>query len=146
MTMHLEQGLTTIRTTKRKRHITKGKMLKWTDDLRKYNKHMKRLGLSDHIMNINEYVDYVHGEWKPKVERKRTPMVLCSDSVEKTITPNVQDKKLDPPKLGNGKQISWKEKQERLEISRQYSIAPAYNKGPYMVVAREDLKTAGKKV
>ena len=41
---------------------------------------------------------------------------------------------------------SWKEVQERLEISKQYSIAPAYNKGPYMVVAKEDLKTAGKKV
>jgi len=48
--------------------------------------------------------------------------------------------------MGNGKQISWKEKQERLEISKQYSIAPAYNKGPYMVVAKEDIKTAGRKV
>ena len=36
--------------------------------------------------------------------------------------------------------------QERLEVSKQYSIVPAYNKGPYMVVAKEDLKTAGKKV
>ena len=35
---------------------------------------------------------------------------------------------------------------ERLAVSSQYSIAPAYNKGPYMVIAREDLKTAGKKV
>ena len=35
---------------------------------------------------------------------------------------------------------------DRLEVSSQYSIAPAYNKGPYMVIAKEDLKTAGKKV
>ena len=35
---------------------------------------------------------------------------------------------------------------ERLAVSSQYSIAPAYNKGPYMVIAKEDLKTAGKKV
>lgn len=35
---------------------------------------------------------------------------------------------------------------DRLAVSSQYSIAPAYNKGPYMVIAREDLKTAGKKV
>jgi hypothetical protein len=33
-----------------------------------------------------------------------------------------------------------------LAVSSQYSIAPAYNKGPYMVIAKEDLKTAGKKV
>ena len=35
---------------------------------------------------------------------------------------------------------------ERLAVSSQYSIAPAYNKGPYMVIARADLKTAGRKV
>lgn len=35
---------------------------------------------------------------------------------------------------------------ERLAVSSQYSIAPAYNKGPYMVIAKADLKTAGKKV
>lgn len=36
---------------------------------------------------------------------------------------------------------SWK-----IEASKNWTIAPAYNKGPYMVVAREDIKTAGKKV
>lgn len=35
---------------------------------------------------------------------------------------------------------------ERLEVSAGYTIAPAYNKGPYMVIAKADLKTAGKKV
>lgn len=35
---------------------------------------------------------------------------------------------------------------ERLEVSSGYTIAPAYNKGPYMVIAKADLKTAGKKV
>lgn len=35
---------------------------------------------------------------------------------------------------------------ERLAVSSQYSIAPAYNKGPYMVIAKADLKTAGRKV
>ena len=36
---------------------------------------------------------------------------------------------------------SWK-----LEASKNFTIAPAYNKGPYMVVAKEDIKTAGRKV
>ena len=35
---------------------------------------------------------------------------------------------------------------ERLEVSSQYSIAPAYNKGPYMIVDAKDFKTMGKKV
>ena len=30
--------------------------------------------------------------------------------------------------------------------NKQYTIVPAYNKGPYMVVGKEDLKTAGRKV
>lgn len=36
---------------------------------------------------------------------------------------------------------SWK-----IEASKNWTIAPAYNKGPYMVVAKEDIKTAGRKV
>ena len=34
----------------------------------------------------------------------------------------------------------------KIEASKSYTIAPAYNKGPYMVVAKEDIKTAGRKV
>ena len=34
----------------------------------------------------------------------------------------------------------------KIEASKNFTIAPAYNKGPYMVVAKEDIKTAGKKV
>jgi hypothetical protein len=49
-------------------------------------------------------------------------------------------------KIGGGGTRNWREEKERLEVSAKYSIAPAYNKGPYMVVAREDLKTAGRKV
>jgi hypothetical protein len=47
-------------------------------------------------------------------------------------------------KIGNGgtkPDDRWK-----IEESKKWTIAPAYNKGPYMVVAREDIKTAGKKV
>jgi len=36
---------------------------------------------------------------------------------------------------------SWK-----IEASKNFTIVPAYNKGPYMVVSKSDLKTAGKKV
>jgi hypothetical protein len=73
MTMHLERGLTTINTKKRKRKITKAKMEKWTEELRLHNKHMKKLGMHSHIMTIDEYVDYVHGQYKPK---KKTETVM----------------------------------------------------------------------
>ena len=34
----------------------------------------------------------------------------------------------------------------KIEASKNFTIAPAYNKGPYMVVAKQDIKTMGKKV
>ena len=36
---------------------------------------------------------------------------------------------------------SWK-----IEASKNFTIAPAYNKCPYMVVAKQDIKTMGRKV
>ena len=73
MTMHLERGLTTTNTKKRKRNITKAKMAKWTEELRLHNKHMKRIGQHDLRMTIDEYIDYVHGQYKPK---KKTETVM----------------------------------------------------------------------
>jgi hypothetical protein len=35
-------------------------------------------------------------------------------------------------------------KEERLEISKQYTLAPAYNKGAYQVIPRGDVKWIGK--
>ena len=32
----------------------------------------------------------------------------------------------------------------KLEISRKFTIAPAYNKGAYQVISREDIKHIGK--
>ena len=46
--------------------------------------------------------------------------------------------------IGNGgtkPDNSWK-----IEASKNFTIVPAYNKGPYMVVNKKDLKTAGWKV
>ena len=47
-------------------------------------------------------------------------------------------------KIGHGgtkPDNSWK-----IEASKNFTIAPAYNKGPYMVVAKQDITTMGKKV
>ena len=66
MTMHLARGLTTNNTKKRKRKITKSKLDKWTEELRKRNKEFKKMGQPNLTMTIAEYIDYVHGEYKPK--------------------------------------------------------------------------------
>lgn len=143
MTMHLARGLTTLNTKqkKSKRKPDSFYMKGWKEQNKFWKKHKLP------IMELSEYIDYVHGKWKPKDKVQPQPMLTSTDTPVRVPVRNPEpEKKLDPPKLGNGIKINWKEQQERLEISRQYSIAPAYNKGPYMVVAREDLKTAGKKV
>ena len=69
------------------------------------------------------------------------------DIAERTM-PEPREKTLsDVPmsnKIGAGgtkPDNSWK-----IEASQNFTIVPAYNKGPYMVVNKSDLKTAGRKV
>ena len=69
------------------------------------------------------------------------------DVAERTM-PEPREKTLsDVPmsnKIGHGgtkPDNSWK-----IEASKNFTIVPAYNKGPYMVVNKSDLKTAGRKV
>ena len=63
----------------------------------------------------------------------------------KPETSKITDKEIPlSNKIGSGgtkPDDSWK-----IEASKNWTIAPAYNKGPYMVVAKEDIKTAGRKV
>tara|TARA_B100001057_G_scaffold485026_1_gene564110 strand:- start:43 stop:468 length:426 start_codon:yes stop_codon:yes gene_type:complete len=141
MTMHLERGLSLLNTKKRKK---KPKPLhKYEAGFREHNKFLKKMKLAK--MTFEEYVDYVQGKWKP-AQQPQQKMSLGNPTVTEPMTRQI----LPQPKLSNritrGGTRSWKETRERLEVSKQYSIVPAYNKGPYMVVAREDLKTAGRKV
>ena len=43
-------------------------------------------------------------------------------------------------KVGNGFKRSYEEQQDRYAVSSQYSIGPAYNKGGYQVLSKEDQK------
>lgn len=145
MTMHLERGLTTLN-TKRKKTKRKSDAF-YVDGWREQNKFCKKHKLPK--MELSEYIDYVHGKWKPKSKPQPTSMLMSTDTkVRQEVT--TKQTTLPEPRLSNritrGGTRNWKETQERLEVSKQYSIVPAYNKGPYMVVAKEDLKTAGKKV
>ena len=43
-------------------------------------------------------------------------------------------------KIGGGYKRSYQEQQDRYEVSSQYSIGPAYNKGGYQVLSKADQK------
>jgi len=103
-----------------------------------------------YLLALKKYIKWLRSKGiqcnengKVIIAKRQTSNILVNENRPKQ---EIQPKPSSMPIMGNGKQISWKEKQERLQISSQYSIAPAYNKGPYMVVAKEDIKTAGRKV
>lgn len=151
MTMGLVRGMTSLNTKKRRRKkLSVREIDKLKVDLRSYNKRMKQINSHNLCMTLDEYIDYRQGYYKPKSEfqvvstfnstpmpkvRETTPVPSVTLPIPKNVIPS-----------NGGQQRGWQEQAERLEISKQYSIVPAYNKGPYMVVSKEDLKTAGKKV
>ena len=69
------------------------------------------------------------------------------DVAERTM-PEPREKTLSDVPMSNkiGTGGTKPDNRWKIEASKNFTIAPAYNKGPYMVVAKEDIKTAGRKV
>ena len=148
MTMHLAQGLTTIRNRKYKPKMTKANIAKWTEGLRVKNKENKRMGLPK--WTFEQYVDYCHGI-QPKVDPR-------SREAFKTVKPNfaaqerarqMKEHAKKYPSMpissnsGTGsKNLEWEK--EKQEICKNYTIAPAYNKGAYQVIGKNNIKDIGK--
>ena len=65
--MHLARGLSTLNTNKRKlSKMTKGKLERLQKEHKEHNKRMKQINCHSNIMTFDEYVSYVHGNYKPK--------------------------------------------------------------------------------
>ena len=79
MTMHLEKGLSTLRTSKpKKSKLTKTQLKKYQAELRDYNKRMKQSHQHDLCMDIEQYVAWVHGE----TERKKPAQYQTANEVK----------------------------------------------------------------
>ena len=79
MTMHLEKGLSTLRTSKpKKSKLTKTQLKKYQSELRDYNKRMKQSHQHDLCMDIEQYVAWVHGE----TERKKPVQYQTANEVK----------------------------------------------------------------
>lgn len=147
MTMHLAQGLTTIRNKKYKPKMTKANIAKWTEGLRVKNKENKRLGLPK--MTFEQYVDYCHGispKIDPRSRQAFKPMNPKNNwraeqdrlHREKYPSMSISSKTTS----GTGEDIAWQKEKE--EICKNYTIAPAYNKGAYQVIGKSNIKDIGK--
>ena len=144
--MSIARGLTTLNTKVPKRKILSVKQRENLKVKHKaYNKRLRQQHLNNLQMTFEEYIDYTQGCFIPRSTNqviKKAPMPKVRET---QFVPSITTKPSKQIPSGSTKR-DWKEQQERIEISKQYSIVPAYNKGPYMVVSKEDLKTAGKKV
>ena len=148
MTMHLARGLTTIRNRKYKPKMTKANIAKWEEGLRIKNKEHKRMGLPK--WTFEQYVDYCHGI-QPKVDpRSREafkPMRTNRFESERAKDIREHAKKYPSMPLSGGggtkkDDLEWEK--EKQAICKQYTIAPAYNKGAYQVIGKNNIKDIGK--
>ena len=126
---------------KKMNNLSDNQIAQYKEDLRLYNKQMKKMNMKKHMLSLDDYIKYRFGLLKSKQTN-----IIGSYEPEKVYHRETSSYPSANTKLGNGGTINHREQQERLEISKQYSIVPAYNKGPYMVVGKEDLKTAGRKI
>jgi len=70
MTMHLVRGMSSLNTRKnKKRKLTLGKIARFQEQMLAHNKDLRRKGLHDLQMDLQQYIDYCHGEYKPKPQK-----------------------------------------------------------------------------
>ena len=140
--IYTNQSSGSLRRTKKKmKNLSSNQIAKFKEELRVHNKFMKQKSLHSMLMTLDEYIKYRFGQ-SPKVKTTFVPLQSVPHVRETPEYPSLSNSK----NMGNGGTIDHKTQMERIEVSKQYSIVPAYNKGPYMVVSKEDLKTAGRKV
>ena len=148
MTMHLARGLTTIRNRKYKPKMTKANIAKWEEGLRLKNKEHKRMGLPK--WTFEQYVDYCHGI-SPKVDpRSRQAFKPAKpDYHAQQRARQLEEHKKKYPSMpltsgGTTKKDDLEWEKEKAEICKNYTIAPAYNKGAYQVIGKNNIKDIGK--
>ena len=89
MTMHLMRGMTSLNTKKnKKKKLTLGKIAKFQEQMFAHNKDLRRKGLHNLQMDLQEFIDYCHGEYKPK-PRADSTKTSKNESTYRRITPDI---------------------------------------------------------
>lgn len=149
MTMHLQQGLSTINTRKRKVKITKAKMAEFEVRWRKHNKWAKQNNMPDlKYATVQQYIDYCHGNTPKRDVRSDRSVYTPQKSYAQQQIEEFNKKypsmsmSVNKNSDGTGQNADWQK--EKLKISSSYTVAPAYNKGAYQVVPKNEVKHIGK--
>jgi hypothetical protein len=113
--------------------------------IRHKTKKRKKLPLTDSLIKAREeHAEYLKSIGFTGVKRKD---YTAFNDVNIFNTPRrerqtVVIKKKTPVNLGNGgtkPAVNW-----RLQESKKFTVAPAYNKGAYQVISKDDVKDIGK--
>ena len=149
MTMHLQQGLSTINTRRRKVKITKAKMAEYEVRWRKHNKWAKQNNMPDlKYATVHQYIDYCFGKTPKKDVRLDRSVYQPQKSFAQQ---QIEEFNAKYPSAsmstisnsdGTGENAEWQK--EKQQISSSYTVAPAYNKGAYQVVPKNEVKHIGK--
>ena len=150
MTMHLQQGLSTINTRKTRKlpKMTKAKMAELELRWRKHNKHCKRNNMhAFRYESLDQYIEYCYGlQPKKDVRADRThyrpQKSYAQQRIEEFNAKYPMSGSMPTSSKGDGENAEWQ--REKQKISSTYTIAPAYNKGAYQVVPKNEVKHIGK--
>jgi len=107
---------------------------------KEYNKRLRTQYMHKSQLTFEDFVNYLQGYYKKTIKARPIKNSTLPKLREMAFIPSMSTVR------DSSTGIDWHKHKEKLEISKQYTIVPAYNKGPYMVVPIHELHTAGKKV
>ena len=128
MTMHLlGPAYTSTNHGKRKSKMTTSKYHKIAMDWLDHKRQCKRLGIK--AKTFEEYQDYRAGKYKPKLRGTTKPEYKVSD--HRTVYPSQ-----DEIGVHMTKDVAYE--RAKLEVSSNYIVGQAYNKGGLVVLSKSD--------
>ncbi len=81
---------------------------------------------------------------KRKTNAWKKTVVKASKSVAKSSVKPMEPKAVEYPSMKTGKYSAPVDNSWKVEESKKFTVAPAYNKGAYQVIPRSDVKHIGK--
>lgn len=128
MTMHLlGPAYTTTNHSKRKSKLSDSQFHKYCMDWRDDCKRNKKLGIKS--KTLDEYIAYRQGNYKPKLRGTALPQYKISDHRKQYPSQN---------EIGTHftKDVAYE--RAKLEVSSNYIVGQAYNKGGLVVLSKSD--------
>lgn len=138
MTMHLVRGMTSLNTKKnKKKKLTLGKIAKFQEQMLAHNKDLRRKGLHSLQMNLQEYIDYCHGNYKPK-PRTDSQKTMKPDDTYRRPTPHIPSgaDSFAPCVKKEGQQYTGERKLVGIAMMHKSNLVPVF--------ADDDDKTGSK--